>query len=50
MILGENMHFYMFLVCNYIIYGVLKLARSRCGRDHMVVGITTTYAINAYHH
>jgi hypothetical protein len=21
-----------------------------CGRDHMVVGITTTYAISAYHH
>jgi hypothetical protein len=21
----------------------------RCGRDHMVVGFTTTYAISAYH-
>jgi hypothetical protein len=23
--------------------------RRRCG-DHMIVGFTTTYAINAYHH
>jgi hypothetical protein len=23
---------------------------SRRGRDHMVVGLTTTYAISAYHH
>jgi hypothetical protein len=22
----------------------------RCGRDRMVVGFTTTYAISAYHH
>jgi len=22
----------------------------RCGRDRMVVGFTTPYAINAYHH
>ena len=22
----------------------------RCGRDRMVVGFTTTFAINAYHH
>jgi hypothetical protein len=22
----------------------------RCGRDHMVVGFTSTYAISAYHH
>jgi hypothetical protein len=22
----------------------------RRGRDHMVVGLTTTYAISAYHH
>ena len=21
-----------------------------CGRDHMVIGFTTTYAISAYHH
>ena len=24
--------------------------RGRCGRDHMVVGFTTTYAISIYHH
>ena len=24
--------------------------RDRRGRDHMVVGFTTTYAISAYHH
>ena len=23
--------------------------RNRCGRDRMVVGFTTTYAISAYH-
>ena len=25
-------------------------AQGRCGRDHMVVGFTTTCAICAYHH
>jgi len=24
--------------------------RHDCGRDHMVAGFTTTYAIGAYHH
>jgi hypothetical protein len=24
--------------------------RGRRGRDHIVVGLTTTYAISAYHH
>jgi hypothetical protein len=27
-----------------------KQDRGRCGRDRMVVGFTTTYAISAYHH
>jgi hypothetical protein len=27
-----------------------KTIRDHCGRDHMVVGFTTTCAINAYHH
>ena len=27
-----------------------KYSRGRCGRDRMVVGFTTTYAISAYHH
>ena len=29
---------------------VLQLTRGRRGRDRMVVGFTTTYAISAYHH
>ena len=24
--------------------------KGRCGRDHTVVGFTTTYAASAYHH
>jgi hypothetical protein len=28
----------------------LKNARRRRGRDRMVIGVTTTYAIGAYHH
>ena len=27
-----------------------KQSRGRHGRDHMVIGFTTTYAISAYHH
>jgi len=27
-----------------------NLYRGRRGHDHMVVGLTTTYAISAYHH
>ena len=27
-----------------------KFPRGCCGRNHMVVGFTTTYAINAYRH
>ena len=35
-----------------IIYVFLIISRSGAvvGRDHMVVGFTTTYAISAYHH
>ena len=29
---------------------MLSHSRGRRGRDHMVVGITITYAIGAYHH
>jgi len=32
------------------IIGGKCLTRGRCGRDRMVVGFTTTYAISAYHH
>ena len=28
----------------------LKQAKTRCGRDRMAVGSTTTYAISAYNH
>jgi hypothetical protein len=28
----------------------LNIFRACCGRDPMVVGFTTTYAISAYHH
>ena len=31
-------------------YEPTYLQRGRRGRDHMVVGFTTTYAISAYHH
>ena len=27
-----------------------KKRRGHCGRDRMVVGYTTTYAMSAYHH
>jgi hypothetical protein len=28
----------------------MQLVRDRCGRERIIVGITTTYAISAYHH
>ena len=34
---------------NNIVYDFLP-KRGRCGQDRMVVGITTIYAISAYHH
>ena len=47
----------LFKVVNYIIIGVVTTkvgsfisTGCRHGRDHMVVGFTTTYAISAYHH
>ena len=33
-----------------ILKTVLYYKQGHCGRDRMVVGFTTTYAINAYHH
>jgi hypothetical protein len=40
---------FLFLLAHiYIHYS--KWCRGRHGRDHMVVGFTTTYAISAYHH
>ena len=34
----------------YYIYNTRSLCRGRRGRDRMVVGFTTTFAISAYHH
>jgi hypothetical protein len=34
----------------YYQYIIWKISRGRRGRDPMVVGFTTTYAISAYHH
>ena len=43
-----SFHFHvLFLVINHYVTGI---ARDRRGRDRMVVGFTTTYAIGAYHH
>jgi len=50
----------LFLVCIcYVVYMFKSRSgktyhyyhnRSRRGRDHMVVGFTTTYALSTYHH
>jgi hypothetical protein len=42
------------LLTNLIIYNILFISvisftEGRRGRDHIVVGLTTTYAISAYH-
>ena len=39
-------------LCNmeWMIYLMRGLCGGRRGRDHMVVGFTTTYAINAYYY
>ena len=29
---------------------LIKIRGGRCGRDRMLVGFTTTYAISTYHH
>jgi hypothetical protein len=39
------------MTCNkYLIYTVFHTSNGRRGRDHVVVGFTTTYAISAYQH
>ena len=43
------MPFY-YLDYGYFLGGVKKKKFSNRGRDRMVVGFTTTYAIIAYHH
>jgi hypothetical protein len=34
----------------YIFFSIHLVWEGHCGRDRMVVGFTTTYAISAYHH
>jgi hypothetical protein len=47
---------YLILMCEYYItddvlmYQISQYFRDRRGRNRMVVGFTTTYAISAYHH
>ena len=38
------------IIVSILIFNYSSLARGRHGRDHMVVGFTTTYAISVYHH
>jgi hypothetical protein len=44
-----NFSLFISLACLFYILSDLSM-RGRCGRDRMVVGFTTTYAISAYHH
>jgi hypothetical protein len=37
------------IICTLSLQKLTYLFRGRRGRDHMVVGFTTTYAIGAYH-
>jgi hypothetical protein len=39
----------VFNMCKTCLFSI-EIFRDCCGRDHMVVGFTTTYAISAYHH
>jgi hypothetical protein len=34
----------------YIVYTSTNKDRGRRGRDRMVFGVTTTYAVSTYHH
>ena len=34
----------------YLLSNIPSQRGGRCGRDRRVVGFTTTYAINAFHH
>ena len=34
---------------NILFISVISFTEGRRGRDHIVVGLTTTYAISAYH-
>ena len=41
---------FQFLLTDVLSSSVTHDCSGRCGRDHMVVGFTTTCAISAYHH
>jgi len=41
---------YVLVTCCYKSLYTRTCYRDRCGRDRMVVGFITTYAINAYYH
>jgi hypothetical protein len=44
------LHLNFFFTNGTFLYNFLTEIRGRRGRDRMVVGFTTTYAISAYHH
>ena len=44
-----NAHINLLLYYYTSLIGILSYNRGRRGRDHMVFGFTTTYAISAYH-
>ena len=46
----DSIVFKQYKVFFLFIYKRNKLEWRRRGRDHMVVGFTTIYAISAYHH
>jgi len=52
--LSQTLHLKAIKVCSSEINVQLQLHHALCrgprGRDRMVVGFTTTYAISAYHH
>ena len=41
---------YIHCICTVVGDPIIKREEGRRGRDRMVVGFTTTYAIGAYHH
>jgi hypothetical protein len=45
-----SLQIFCFYEYNYYRMLLLNILRGCQGRDRMVVGFTTTYAINAYHH
>jgi hypothetical protein len=46
----NNAQNYEMFILSFICMHFILLEGGCCVHDHMVVGFTTTYAINAYHH